>query len=75
VATLVERSTRIVMLPKLEGKRAPTVAAAFAEGIQRLPEELRKTLTVDRELEMAGHKSFTIATSVQVYSCDPRGPW
>ena len=71
----MERSTRFLMLLKLKGKHAPTVAAAFAEGIQRLPEELRKTLTVDRGLEMAAHKSFTIATNVQVYFCDPRSPW
>jgi len=50
VATLVERSTRFVMLLKLDGKDAPSVALAMAEGIQRLPEELRKTLTVDRGL-------------------------
>ena len=24
---------------------------------------------------MAEHKAFTIATGVQVYFCDPRGPW
>ena len=24
---------------------------------------------------MADHKSFTIATNVQVYFCDPRSPW
>ena len=50
VATLVERSTRFVLLLKLDGKTAPSVALAMAEGIQRLPEELRKTLTVDRGL-------------------------
>ena len=24
---------------------------------------------------MADHKSFTVATNVQVYFCDPRTPW
>ena len=24
---------------------------------------------------MADHKSFTVATNVQVYFCDPRSPW
>ena len=24
---------------------------------------------------MARHKSFTVATDVQVYFCDPRSPW
>ena len=24
---------------------------------------------------MADHKSFTVATNLQVYFCDPRSPW
>jgi IS30 family transposase len=32
-------------------------------------------LTWDRSKEKADHKSFTIATNVQVYFCDPRSPW
>ena len=33
------------------------------------------TLTWDRGPEMAAHKSFTVATDVSVYFCDPRSPW
>ena len=29
----------------------------------------------DRGKEMANHKSFTVATNVQVYFCDPHSPW
>src|SRR6516165_351246 len=32
-------------------------------------------LTWDRGKEMADHKSFTFATNVKVYFCDPRSPW
>jgi IS30 family transposase len=71
----VERSTRFLLLLNLDHNDAPTVALTLADGIQRLPEELRKTLTLDRGLEMAAHKSFTIATNVSVYFCDPRSPW
>ena len=41
----------------------------------KLPEALRLSLTWDRGLEMAQHKSFTIATDMKVYFCDPQSPW
>ncbi|WP_421952396.1 IS30 family transposase [Pelagibacterium sp.] len=52
-----------------------TVVAALADRIGTLPEELRRSLTWDQGKEMARHKSFTIATDLQVYFCDPRSPW
>lgn len=33
------------------------------------------TLTWDRGAEMAAHETFTIATDVAVYFCDPSSPW
>jgi len=75
IATLVERQTRFVMLVKLRRKDSPTVVAALAKQIRKLPEELRRSLTWDQGKEMAAHKNFTVATNVQVYFCDPRSPW
>jgi IS30 family transposase len=40
-----------------------------------LPVSLRRSLTWDRGLEMAKHKSFTVATDVKVYICNPQSPW
>jgi len=40
-----------------------------------LPEQLRRTLTWDQGAEMAEHKAFTVATSMEVYFCDPGSPW
>ena len=37
--------------------------------------ERRNKSGVYRGKEMADHKSFTIATNVQVYFCDPHSPW
>jgi len=75
IATLVERHTRFVMLLKIPSKDTATVVAALAKHVRKLPSQLRRSLTWDRGKEMAGHKSFTIATNVQVYFCDPCSPW
>jgi len=75
VVTLVERSSRFVTLIKVSGKDTGTVVAALSQHVQQLPATLRRSLTWDRGLEMAQHKSFTMATDVQVYFCDPQSPW
>jgi IS30 family transposase len=75
IATLVERSTRFVMLVKVPRKDTATVVAALAKHVRKLPEQLRRSLTWDQGKEMTGHKAFTVATDVQVYFCDPRSPW
>jgi IS30 family transposase len=76
VATLVERSSRFVMLVGVEGKDTESVVAALSEQIRRLPKKtMINTLTWDRGTEMAAHKSFTVATEVSVYFCDPKSPW
>jgi hypothetical protein len=40
-----------------------------------VPAARRRSLTWDRGLEMAQHHSFTVATNVKVYFCDPQSPW
>ena len=75
VATLVERHSRFCMLVKVSGKDTAAVVAALSQHVRQLPETLRRSLTWDRGLEMAQHKSFTMATDVQVYFCDPQSPW
>lgn len=75
IATLVERSSRFVMLVRLSGKDTESVVAAISEQIRRLPGTMMDTLTCDRGPEMAAHKKFTVATDVAVYFCDPKSPW
>jgi transposase, IS30 family len=76
IATLVERSTRFVLLVELRnGRTADLVADALADKITTLPEALRRSLTWDRGTEMADHATFTIQSGLPVYFCDPYSPW
>jgi IS30 family transposase len=51
------------------------VVSALSRQIRKLSASLRRSLTWDRGLEMAKHKTFTVATNVKVYFCDPQSPW
>jgi IS30 family transposase len=76
IGTLVERSTGFVMLLHLPGDHtARTVADATITAMKTLPEQLRRSLTWDQGAEMARHKDISLATSMDIYFCDPHSPW
>jgi len=75
IATLVERQSRFVMLVRLPGKDTSNVVRALTRRVRALPQGLMSSLTWDRGMELAAHKSFSVATKVRVYFCDPHSPW
>ncbi len=76
IGTLVERTTRFVILLHLPGPSdAVAVRDAIVANIGALPEALRRSLTWDQGLEMRRHTEITIAADLPVYFCDPRSPW
>jgi IS30 family transposase len=76
VGTLVERSTRFVLLLHLPaGRDAHLVEHAMRQAITALPAQLARTITWDQGIEMSYHADFTIATGIPVYFCDPHAPW
>ena len=75
IATLVERHTRFVMLAKVSNKDSHSVIQALIKQSRKLPKELYRSLTWDRGTEMAGHKTFTLATDIEVFLCEPHSPW
>jgi IS30 family transposase len=75
IVTLVERHSRFTALVRVPSKDTAVVVAALSRQVRKLPTSLRRSLTWDRGLEMAKHKTFTVATNVKVYFCDPHSPW
>ena len=75
IGTLVERTTRTVILVPLKKKDAFSVRTAFEKEVKKLPRQMKQTLTYDRGMEMFEHKLFTKNTKMKVYFADPYSPW
>lgn len=76
IGTLVERTTRFVMLLHLpDGYGALAVQNAIVDKMTELPQHLRRSLTWDQGSEMANHLAIAAATDLDIYFCDPHSPW
>jgi IS30 family transposase len=75
VGTLVERTSRYVMLVKLDGGCAPDVLEGFERRLKSIPESLRKTMTYDQGSEMALHETLSKRLHMDIFFCDPHSPW
>lgn len=76
IITLVERTTRYVMLGALHaGRDSATVIDTLVERMSQVPAHLARSLTWDQGSEMRQHARFTLATGCAVYFADPHSPW
>jgi IS30 family transposase len=75
LGTLVERTTRTVLLVPLKRKDAQSVRKAFARRLRAVPRQMKLSMTYDRGREMAEHKLFTQDTQMKVYFAHPQSPW
>lgn len=75
IVTLVERHSRYVMLAKISDRKSESVVTALIKQAKKLPNELYKSLTLDRGTEFANHRRFQVETKIDVYFCDPNSPW
>ena len=75
LGSLVERTTRTVILVPLKAKDATTVRKSFAKEMKNLPQQMKLSLTYDRGKEMTEHQLFTKQTQIKVYFCHPNSPW
>jgi IS30 family transposase len=76
IATLVERTTRYLILLHLPSRRtATTLRDALVPVMRDLPKHLCRSITWDQGKEMALHREFTKETGIPVYFCRPHSPW
>jgi transposase, IS30 family len=75
VGTLVERTTRLVLLARMDGTDALSAYRGFTKKLRHVPAPLRKTLTYDRGKEMADHARLAHRLAIQIFFADPHSPW
>lgn len=75
LGTIVERTTRTVILVPLANKDAVSVRKSFAREMKKLPNQMKLSLTYDQGKEMTEHKLFTKDTKIKVYFAHPGSPW
>ena len=75
IGTLVERTTRTIIIIPLAGTDATGVREAFENEFRTIPTQMKKTMTYDNGKEMSQHEEFTKNTKIQVYFAHPYSPW
>ena len=75
VGTLVERTSRLVLLARMEGTDATSAREGFTKKLRHVPALLRKTLTYDRGKEMAEHERLAQRLAIRIFFADPYSPW
>ncbi len=75
VGTLIERTSRYIMLAKLDGCDAQSALEGFTKRLRTVPASLRKTLTYDQGTEMALHETLAKRLKMSIFFCDPHSPW
>lgn len=75
IGTLVERTTRAIIIVALTAMDATSVREAFEKAFAHIPAQMKKTLTYDNGKEMSQHQTFSKNTQIKVYFAHPYSPW
>ena len=75
VGSLVERTTRLVILARLDGTDARSAREGCTRKLKPVPTPRRKTLPYDRGKEMAEHERLAQRLAIRVFFADPHSPW
>lgn len=75
LVTLNDRRLGFLLAAPIANRKVETVNRAIIECFFRIPQRLRKTLTLDNGLEFAGFKEIENTLGLDVYFADPYSPW
>lgn len=75
IGTIVERTSRFIIIAPLKSKKAEMVREEFEKEFKDIPRQLKRSLTLDNGSENAEHKLFTKNTKIKVYFTHPYSPW
>ena len=73
IGSMVDKKSQKVMLVLNNSKQSATVTTGFLGKIKKLPQNIRKTLTMDNGKEFVGHVAYRL-TGFKTFFCDPYRP-
>jgi len=75
ILTMVERSSRLVQLEKLDAKTSTLTSQAIISCLLCFPRDSRHTITFDNGPENAEHEVISKATDIKCFFCEPYSSW
>jgi len=75
ILTMVERSSRLVQVERLDARTASLTSQAMINCLIRFPKDARRTLTLDNGPENAEHEVISKETDIRCFFCEPYSSW
>ena len=75
VGVLVERTSRLMLLAKMDDATAASALAGFSVKLNSIAAPLRKSFTYDQGKEMSRQVDLAAQTGLKVYFCVPHSSW
>jgi len=75
LVTMVERKSQYLRVRKTTSLKSPPTMRTACRGLGDLPEQLRRTMTLDNGKEFAGHQVLTDRLGLGVYFAKPYASW
>ena len=70
-----ERTNRFLVLAKAQNKTAAASGEELVPHLYEIPPDLRQSLTLDNDSEMAWFRELERASGLRAYLCRPHSPW